>query len=76
MSFGGFLGLGESLHPVPWSLLAYDVERNGYVVPLDKAALEKAPSLDREQLEALGAGDAWRTRLFDYYGTYGAIPYI
>jgi sporulation protein YlmC with PRC-barrel domain len=76
MSFGGFLGVGERFHPVPWSMLEYDVERNGYVVPLDKAALEAAPTLDRAQLESLGAGDAWRTRLFDYYGTYGALPYI
>lgn len=76
MSLGGFLGIGERFHPVPWSMLEYDVERDGYVVPVDKAVLEKAPSLDREQLETLGAGDSWRTRLFDYYGTYGAIPYI
>lgn len=76
MSFGGFLGIAERFHPVPWSMLEYDVERNGYVVPLDKAALEAAPTLDRAQLETLGAGDAWRTRLFDYYGTYGALPYI
>lgn len=76
MSFGGFLGIGERFHPTPWSMLEYDVERNGYVVPLDKAALEAAPSLDRAELESLGAGNAWRTRLFDYYGTYGALPYI
>lgn len=76
MSFGGFLGIGERFHPVPWSMLEYDVDRHGYVVPLDKAALEAAPTLDRAQLETLGAGDAWRTRLFDYYGTYGALPYI
>lgn len=76
MSFGGFLGVGERLHPPPWSILDYDVGRNGYVVPLDKAGLEAAPTLEREQLEALGAGDAWRNRVFDYYGPYGAIPYI
>ena len=76
MSFGGFLGIGERFHPVPWSMLEYDIERDGYVVPLDKAALEKAPSLDRAELGKLGAGDSWRTQLFDYYGTYGAIPYI
>ncbi|HYC97181.1 PRC-barrel domain-containing protein [Brevundimonas sp.] len=76
MSFGGFLGIAERFHPVPWSMLEYDVEKNGYVVALDKAALEAAPTLDRAQLETLGAGDAWRTRLFDYYGTYGALPYI
>ena len=76
MSFGGFLGIGERFHPMPWSMLEYDIERDGYVVLLDKSVLEKAPSLDREQLETLGAGDTWRTRLFDYYGPYGAAPYI
>lgn len=76
MSFGGFLGMGERLHPLPWSMLEYDVARNGYVVPMDRAALEAAPTLDRAQLEELGAGDSWRTRLFDYYGVYGAVPYI
>lgn len=76
MSFGGFLGLGERLHPLPWSMLDYDPGRSGYVVPLDKAELEKAPALDRMELERLGAGDEWRTRLFDYYGAYGAVPYI
>jgi sporulation protein YlmC with PRC-barrel domain len=43
ISFGGFLGLGVRLHPVPWSLLDYDVERDGFVVPFDKSALEGAP---------------------------------
>lgn len=76
MSFGGFLGIGEHLHPLPWSILEFDTALNGYVVPLDLAALEKAPSLDRAKLEELGAGDAWRTALFAYYGPYGAPPYI
>ena len=76
MSFGGFLGIGEHLHPLPWSILEFDAALNGYVVPLDRAALEGAPSLDRARLEDLGAGDSWRTRLFDYYGAYGAPPYI
>ena len=44
MSFGGFLGLGESYHPLPWKVLSYDTSQNGYVVDLDKAMLEKAPS--------------------------------
>jgi hypothetical protein len=76
MSFGGFLGIGEHLHPLPWSVLEYDTAKDGYVVPLDKKQLEEAPSLDRQDLEDLGAGDSWRTRLFDYYGPYGAVPYI
>lgn len=76
MSFGGFLRIGEHLHPLPWSMLEYDADKDGYVVALERAELEAAPSLDRQDLEDLGAGDSWRTRLFDYYGPYGAVPYI
>ena len=43
MSFGGFLGLGESYHPLPWSMLTYDTTLGGYVVDLDRRRLEKAP---------------------------------
>jgi hypothetical protein len=76
LSFGGFAGLGEHHHPIPWSMLDYDPQKEGFVISLDKKALENAPSLSREELEELGAGDTWRTRLFDYYGSYGAVPYI
>jgi hypothetical protein len=76
LSMGGFLNLGEHLHPVPWSVLEYDPARGGYVIPMGKAELEKAPSLTRADLEELGAGDSWRTRIFDYYGPYGAVPYV
>jgi hypothetical protein len=43
MSFGGFLGMGEDYHPLPWDVLKYDTRRDGYVVDLDKDRLEKAP---------------------------------
>ena len=29
MSFGGFLGMGEDYHPLPWSVLTYDTESRG-----------------------------------------------
>jgi len=29
MSFGGFLGLGKSCHPLPWHVLSYDTGRGG-----------------------------------------------
>jgi hypothetical protein len=44
MSFGGFLGIGESYHPLPWRVLKYDVSQGGYVVDLDRRRLEGAPS--------------------------------
>ena len=49
MSFGGFLGLGEKYHPLPWAALRYDPLRGGYMVNLDKQRLERAPSYGRDK---------------------------
>lgn len=43
LEFGGFLGIGTDLYPMPWDILKYDTEMEGYVVPLDKAMLQGAP---------------------------------
>ena len=48
MSFGGFLGMGEKHHPLPWATLKYDAKQVGYVVNLDKKQLEGAPNYDRD----------------------------
>ena len=44
MSFGGFLGIGDSYHPLPWQSLTYDDRQGGYVVNIDRSRLEGAPS--------------------------------
>lgn len=71
MSFGGFLGIGETYHPLPWSALRYDTDRGGYVVDLDRAALEGAPSF------ASGAEVDWGDRGFGQrvHDYYKARPY-
>ncbi|MCZ8133370.1 MAG: PRC-barrel domain-containing protein [Steroidobacteraceae bacterium] len=71
ISFGGVLGLGEKYHPVPWSVLDYDKERGGYVVPFTREQLKAAPA---DSLEALTKDDgrAFRDRAFSHYG---ARPY-
>lgn len=76
MSFGGFLGIGEKFHPLPWSLLDYDVAQAGFVVPLDRAALQGAPAYDRDELRALGgSGRAdYDSTIFSYYNAYGNPP--
>lgn len=43
MSFGGFLGVGESYHPLPWRALTYDTRVGGYIVDIDRNRLENAP---------------------------------
>ena len=69
MSFGGFLGMGEKFHPLPWSLLDYDIERAGFVVPLNRSVLENAPSYRVEELRALG-GPGYHETILAYYGPY------
>src|SRR5690349_23425855 len=44
MSFGGFLGIGESYHPLPWNALTYDPNQGGYVVDVSRQRLEGSPS--------------------------------
>jgi hypothetical protein len=44
MSFGGFLGMGDSYHLLPWNVLTYDTSQGGYVVDLDKRILQEGPS--------------------------------
>ena len=67
MSFGGFLGIGNSYHPLPWSLLQYDTNKGGYVVNLDKSQLEGAPSYD-VGVEPDWGDPEYETEIHDYYG--------
>jgi hypothetical protein len=48
MSFGGYLGVGSKMHPLPWSVMRYDSDRGGYVVNLDKNTLMEAPTVERD----------------------------
>jgi hypothetical protein len=68
MSFGGFLGIGERYHPLPWAVLKYDRSRRGYVVPLNKAALIDAPTYGRGDAPRWGER-AYEERIHDYYKT-------
>ena len=43
---GGFLGMGEKQHPLPWSTLKYDQRQGGYVINMDKKTLEQAPTYE------------------------------
>ena len=43
VGFGGFLGMGEKYHPVPWSQLDYNEDDGAYVVKFTKDQLKAAP---------------------------------
>jgi sporulation protein YlmC with PRC-barrel domain len=50
LGFGGVLGVGEKYCPVPWSLLDYNEDKGGYVVPLNRDSIKSAPAYDLKDL--------------------------
>jgi len=65
LSFGGFLGIGEKYHAMPWASLNYVPDQGGYVVGLNKEQLEKAPVYDLNDLvKNDGSG---QSPALDYY---------
>ncbi|GIK99519.1 MAG: photosystem reaction center subunit H [Alphaproteobacteria bacterium] len=69
VSFGGFLGMGEERRALPWQLLTYDEERDGYVVDAADEVLRNAPAgiSEREYNDP-----EWGSRV---YGHFGVTPY-
>jgi PRC-barrel domain len=51
-SFGGFLGIGSSYHPLPWNELTYDTSLDGYMVDRTKEQLEGAPTYSASDLQS------------------------
>jgi hypothetical protein len=67
MSFGGFLGMGQEEHTIPWNKLTYDTSLGGYRTDITEAQLRGAPAFSRDR------NHDWADRqreqeLHDYYG--------
>ena len=46
MTFGGTMGVGTSYFPLPWPLLDYDVQKDGYALDITKEQLANAPKFE------------------------------
>jgi sporulation protein YlmC with PRC-barrel domain len=73
VSFGGFLGMGDKLFAVPFSLLkAPDVPEGDrlahFTLNVDKARMEKAPGFDKNNWPDVSAPN-WGDEIHRYYGT-------
>jgi sporulation protein YlmC with PRC-barrel domain len=75
LSFGGFLGIGEKYHPLPWNVLTYDEDKGGYNIDLTADQLRAAPSYSDDELSRFGS-DADESRVTTYYGGIGGAPMI
>ena len=66
VGFGGFLGMNEKFHPLPWSTLDYEKQPEGYVVNMTKEQLQAAPSDAIDELT--DERRRWPARpVYDYY---------
>jgi sporulation protein YlmC with PRC-barrel domain len=68
IGFGGWLGIGEKYHPISWMSLDYSHEFGGYVVPMSKEQLEKAPVYDIGELTGGDGQTRIRQESMTYYG--------
>jgi PRC-barrel domain len=64
MSFGGFLGLGNSHYPLPWGALNYDRDLGGFRTNVTESQLKDAPTLS----ENSWTDRNWESRMHEYYG--------
>jgi sporulation protein YlmC with PRC-barrel domain len=67
LSFGGVMGMGRKLFPIPWSSLSISPSRDYVLFDVDKDSLQNAPAFDREARPDM-ADPAWRRSINDYYG--------
>jgi sporulation protein YlmC with PRC-barrel domain len=67
MSFGGFMGIGEDYYPLPWSMLKYNTELDGYEVNISEQQLKGAPKYGRHETWDWESRDRG-ARIHDHYG--------
>ena len=70
LSFGGFLGMGTSYHPLPWNQLTYEPAQGGYVVDLTREQLEGAPTYSASDIAAWN-DPTYSRGIDDYYASVG-----
>jgi sporulation protein YlmC with PRC-barrel domain len=63
ISFGGFIGLGHSHYPIPWSALSYDTSLGGFRTNITEQQLKDMPQFSDDSWQDRN----WETRTHQYY---------
>lgn len=66
LSFGGFLGMGDRLFAIPWSVLKVDEDEKCFILDVDKSVLENAPGFDKDNWPDM-SDTTWGNKVFNYY---------
>ncbi len=71
LSFGGFLGMGTNLLPLPWARLTYNPRFEAYELDIDDDELRRAPSFRADKDFDWGN----RSQEAELHRYYGIPPY-
>jgi sporulation protein YlmC with PRC-barrel domain len=66
ISSGGLLGLGDTLHAVPWKALSLNSQADGFILNIDQTAWKNAPSFKENDWPEV-ADREWNRQLENYY---------
>lgn len=72
METSGFLGFDKFVHPLPWPMLDYDEDKDGYVVELSAERLQEAPTFRVDEADR-PREPSQNELVYNYYGL--AFPY-
>ncbi len=66
LSEGGFLGMGTTLHAIPWRALTLNVDEKVFLVDLLAEQIKHAPGFDKDHWPSM-ADPLWATSVHEYY---------
>lgn len=68
LSYGGFLGMGDKLFALPWSIFSYDQKRDSFVINMSEERLKNSPGFDKNHWPDMSSRE-WTSSIDSYYGT-------
>lgn len=66
LSSGGFLGMGDTLHAIPWSALTLDTDDKCFVLDVSAERIKSAPGFDKDNWPSM-ADTQWGATVHEYY---------
>ncbi|WP_419419682.1 PRC-barrel domain-containing protein [Legionella sp. D16C41] len=68
LSYGGFLGMGNKLFAMPWSIFSYNKDHDCFQIPLNEEQLKNSPGFDKDNWPNM-SDKMWSDSITRYYDT-------
>ncbi len=68
LASGGFLGIGDRLHAVPWDALQIDTRNKRFILDVATDRLKDSPGFDKDDWPDM-ADPTWENEVHSFYGT-------